>query len=123
MFEYIWRKFHVSFAPSDEEFLEPEPTVTEEEEEQEDVTIELVNYVAEIDIDDEEQQETSVYSKSNGRFHISQQTPGRKRTRMPNTNSRLPAYEGDPEQHVSIVGKVSFRSRQEGWSRSSYRGS
>jgi hypothetical protein len=63
MFDYLWRNFHVSFAPNDEEFLEQEPTVPEEEI-QEEVIIELINNMMledmDMDIDNEEekQQET-----------------------------------------------------------------
>jgi hypothetical protein len=63
MFDYLWRNFHVSFAPNDEEFLEPELTVPKEEL-QEEVIVELINYMMledmDMDIDDEEekQQET-----------------------------------------------------------------
>jgi hypothetical protein len=63
MFDYPWRNFHASFAPNDEEFLEPELTVPEEEL-QEEVIIELINDMMledmDMDIDDEEekQQET-----------------------------------------------------------------
>jgi hypothetical protein len=42
MFDCLWHNFHVSFAPNDEEFLEPELTVPEEEL-QEEVIIELIN--------------------------------------------------------------------------------
>jgi hypothetical protein len=64
MFDYLWRNFHVSFAPNDEEFLEPEPTAVPEEEIQEEVIIELINDMMledmDMDIDNEEekQQET-----------------------------------------------------------------
>jgi hypothetical protein len=64
MFDYLWRNFHVSFAPNDEEFLEPEPTTVPEEEIQEEVIIELINDMMledmDMDIDNEEekQQET-----------------------------------------------------------------
>jgi Ser-tRNA(Ala) deacylase AlaX len=63
MFDYLWRNFHVSFAPNDEEFLEPEPTVPEEEI-QEEVIIELINdmMLEDMDMDinneEEKQQET-----------------------------------------------------------------
>jgi hypothetical protein len=64
MFDYLWCNFHVSFAPNDEEFLEPEPTEPEEEL-QEEVMIELIHDMIvledmDMDIDDEEekQQET-----------------------------------------------------------------
>jgi hypothetical protein len=60
MFNYLWRNFHVSFAPNDEEFLEPEPTVSEEEL-QEEVIIELINNMMledmDMDIDDEEEKQ------------------------------------------------------------------
>jgi hypothetical protein len=63
MFDYFWHNFHVSFAPNDEEFLEPELTVPEEEL-QEEVIIELINDMMledmDMDVHDEEekQQET-----------------------------------------------------------------
>jgi hypothetical protein len=63
MFDYRWRNFHVFFAPKDEEFLEPEPTVPEEEI-QEEVIIELINdmMLEDMDMDadneEEKQQET-----------------------------------------------------------------
>jgi hypothetical protein len=58
MFDYLWRNFHVSFAPNDEEFFEEELTVPEDEVQDEDVIIKLINDMME-DMDIENDQEQS----------------------------------------------------------------
>jgi hypothetical protein len=56
MFDYLWRNFHVSFAPNDEEFFEDELTVPEDEVQQE-VIIKLINNMMEDMVDIEHEQE------------------------------------------------------------------
>jgi hypothetical protein len=57
MFDYLWRNFHVSFAPNDEEFFEVELTVPEDEVEDEEVIIELINDMMEdMDIENDQEQ-------------------------------------------------------------------
>jgi hypothetical protein len=66
MFDYPLCNFHVSFAPNDEEFLEPELTVPEEEL-QEEVIIELINNMMledmDMDVNDEEKSSRKLNKK------------------------------------------------------------
>jgi hypothetical protein len=91
MFDYLWCNFHVSFAPNDEEFLEPEPTVPEEEVQEEVIICRVNSYIIakakgvcdsqkEYTLDWIQNFESKstihgspIYSKSNSRFRISQQ--------------------------------------------------
>jgi Ser-tRNA(Ala) deacylase AlaX len=75
MFNYLLRNFHVSFAPNDEEFLEPEPTVPEEEI-QEEVIVKLINDMMledmDMDIDNEEEKQHETQEEEE---EVEQQAP------------------------------------------------
>jgi hypothetical protein len=60
VFDYLWKNFHPSLAPNEDEFVEPEPTNPEEleelEQEKEEVLVEKLNAMEEIEEEDKQQQ-------------------------------------------------------------------